>query len=186
MGSLMKYQPHVDFSAQAIAFRALQHLYIRLQDGELEEYEHLPIVVFAAFSIEAYINSIGFRKVNFWNQYERRSWRKKIEILHANVGATPNWNADPLQLATQLFEIRDRLAHGKQESVCGPLCNEYNEAQSALMVQCLKPQWFSVITKEWLLGTNDRVCKLMAYLGSLYRLPDNDFTDHSIGHVTEH
>lgn len=182
----MKYQPHLDFSAQAIAFRALMHMYARVEDGDLEEYEYLPIVVFAAFSIEAYINSIGSRKIAFWDQIERLPWKNKIEILHGNIGATANWGADPLQLATQVFEIRDRLAHGRAERVSGPMCNDYMEAKSVLMVQYLKPRWFSAINKEWVLGTKKRVCDLLLYLGSLYKLRNDDFTDHSRGHVTEH
>jgi len=182
----MKFQPHLDFSAQAIAFRALMHMYDRLIDGDLEEYEHLSIVVFAAFSIEAYVNSIGSRTISFWDQIERLPWKKKIEILHANVDATANWGEDPLQLATQIFDIRDRLAHGKAERVSGPMCNDYMEAKSALMVQYLKPHWFKIANKEWLLGTEKRVCELMRYLGSLYKLRDDDFTHHSQGHITEH
>jgi hypothetical protein len=182
----MKYQPHIEFSAQGISFRALQHLYGRLKDGELEEYEYLTIVVFAAFSIEAYINSIGSRKIVFWDQIERLPWEKKIEILHGNVGATPAWGADPLQLAKQFFTIRDKLAHGRAERVSGPICDTYREAKSILMVQYLKPNWFSMITEEWLLNTNDRLCKLLAYLGALYSLPDDDFTHHSQGTISDH
>jgi hypothetical protein len=73
----MKYQPRLEFSAQAVSFRALQCLYARLNERGENEYDYVPIVVFAAVSIEAYINSIGSRKIVFWDQIERLSWKKK-------------------------------------------------------------------------------------------------------------
>lgn len=144
----MKYQPHLEFSAQAVSFRSLQYLYTRIAEGEENEYDYVPIIVFIAFSIEAYINSIGSRKIVFWDQIERLPWKKKVEILHANAGAKPNWGKAPLQFSTQVFGVRDRLAHGKSETIDGPFCDTVGEANTILMVQCLKPDWFEVLNKD--------------------------------------
>ncbi len=182
----MKYQPHLDFSAQAVSFRALQCLYARLNDEDMDEYDYVPIVVFAAFSIEAYINSVGSRKIIFWDQIERLPWKQKVEILHANIGLTANWGEMPLQFARQVFGLRDRLAHGKPETIDGPICDNAGEAKSILMVQALKPEWFSVLEKDWILKSKNQVCEVLHYLGCLYGLDTDDFKRHSQSHITEH
>ena len=182
----MKYQPHLEFSAQAVSFRALQCLYTRIAEREENQYDYVPIVIFAAFSIEAYINSIGSRNIVFWDQIERLPWKKKVEILHANAGATPSWGRAPLQFATQVFSVRDRLAHGKSETIDGPLCDTPGDANTILMVQCLKPDWFDVLDKDWIMKSNERVCELLRYLGNLYGLTEDDFTHHSQGHISNH
>jgi hypothetical protein len=153
---MARVQPSLMFSAQGIAFRALQQMYYRLRKGDLEPYEYLPIVVFAAFSIEAYVNSIGSRKITFWDQIERLSWRQKIEILHSNASRDPNWGAEPLQFATQVFTVRDRLAHGKPEFVLGPVCKDQEEANNVMNTDSIKPKWFADISKEWMFASNAR------------------------------
>ena len=183
----MQYQPFLHVTAQGIAFRSLVNMYHEIERSEENEepYELLPALVFAAFTIEAYVNSVGSRKVTFWDQLERLPWRNKIEILHSTAGAQADWGKDPLQLATQLFEIRDRLAHGKEDSIAGPTCDTYMEAKSVLMVQHLKPKWFALVTKGWVLGTRERTVNLLQHLGSLHGFRPDDFQSHSRGEVRE-
>jgi len=184
----MQYQPHLHVTAQGVAFRSLVNMYheIERSQEEFEPYELLPVLVFAAFTIEAYVNSVGSRKVNFWSQVERLPWKSKVEILHSVARTPTDWGKDPLQLASQLFDIRDRLAHGKPESIPGPMCDTYQEAMSVLMVQHLRPKWLSLVSKEWVIGTRERTVKLLQHLGSLYGLHSDDFQDHSRGEVREH
>jgi hypothetical protein len=95
-------------------------MYGQLERGGSSRIELTPIVVFLAFSIESYLNSIGARKLNIWEELERLSWRKKIAILHKTAGRTLEWGKEPLQFATEVFALRDRLAHGKPERIVGP------------------------------------------------------------------
>lgn len=181
------YQPYLHVTAQGIAFRALVNMYHEIEKSqeELEPYELLPALVFAAFTIEAYINSVGSRKVEFWNQLERLPWKNKVEILHSTAGVQADWSQDPLQLAIQLFKIRDRLAHGKEESITGPQCRTYIEAKSALLVGYLQPQWFALVTKDWVIGTRQRMISLLQHLGTIHGLHSDDFQAHSRGEIRE-
>lgn len=181
----MKYKPQLNFSAQAFSFKAMQCLFSRLNHKDMDEYDYVPIVVFAAFSIEAYINSVGSRKIIFWDQIERLPWKQKVEILHANLGVTANWEEMPLKFAREVFSFRNRLAHGKPETIDGPICNTQGEAKSILMVQYLKPKWCYVLKKDWILESNDQLCDVLNYLGNLYGFDKDDFKRHSRGQIIE-
>lgn len=182
----MKYQPHVTFSAQAITFRALMNMYEKVIDSVDDPIDYLPVVVFTAFSIEAYVNSIGARKIAIWDQIERNPWKDKIKFLHKNVGAIANWNSNPLLFASQVFDIRDRVAHGKPETVSGPLCDDTNTASAILNVQHIKPTILKNLTKEWILVSSDQLYALLEYLGSLYKLRTDDFTSYSSSKIDRH
>lgn len=182
----MKYQTHLDFSAQAITFRSLQKLFGQCDLENMDEYDWVVIVVFAAFSVEAYINSIGSRKIVFWDQIEKLSWKNKIEILHSNAGAKTEWGHGPLQFASEIFKVRDRLAHGKPVRVSSPILENSDEAWALVYTQQLIPDWLKKIDREWVLTANERTCSLMEYLGSLYKLPSDDFTQHSRSHMSKH
>ena len=151
-----------------------------------DPFDYLPLLVFTAFSIESYINSIGSRKIKFWTQLERLPWRAKIEVLHSNLHKSPEWGKDPLQFATQVFSIRDRLAHGKPEAVADPLFNDHHTAVSMLYVQHIKPSIFNTLDREWVLDSSERLYVLLEYLGSLYGLSNDDFSSFSHSHVQQH
>jgi hypothetical protein len=182
----VKYQPQVTFSAQAITFRALMNMYEKVVDSVDDPIDYLPIVVFTAFSIEAYVNSIGARNIAIWDQIERNPWKEKIKLLHKNVGAIANWNSNPLLFATQVFEIRDRIAHGKPETVSGPLCDDTNTASAILNVQHIKPTLLKNLTKEWVLDSGEQLYALLKYIGSLYKLNSDDFTIYSSSKIERH
>ncbi|PYO19315.1 MAG: hypothetical protein DMD85_18765, partial [Candidatus Rokuibacteriota bacterium] len=91
------YQPYSDFSAQSRTVAALMSMYAQLERGSSSRIELTPIVVFLAFSIESYLNSLGARKINIWEELERLPWRKKITILHKTAGRAPEWGKDPLR-----------------------------------------------------------------------------------------
>jgi hypothetical protein len=61
-------------------------MYARLEKRPETREELTPVVVFTAFAIEAYLNSIGARKIAFWDDLERLPWRQKASILHKAVG----------------------------------------------------------------------------------------------------
>ena len=181
----MKFQPHVTFSAQAVVFRSLMTMLAKVGDEEKggDPFEYLPVAIFMAFSVEAYINSVGARKILAWEHLERLPWRSKVEILHQNANAKADWGAEPLQFAQQIFSIRDRIAHGKPETVSGPVCDDSQSAVSILMVQNLKPSAIKGLTREWVLSSGEKLYLLLEYLGSLFRLRSDDFTSFSTSKV---
>ncbi len=183
---MTKYQPYLDFTAQSHNVSSLMRLYTLLQNHPDAKPPLTAFVVFIAFAIESYINSVGSRKIDFWNEIERLSWRKKLEILHNHSGNSSDWGGEPLQFAVEVFRLRDNLAHGKPERVFGPAFDDYSVASDALSSSHLKPDWFASITESWVIESKDRFRKLMIYIATLYGLGEFDHLLHSSGSFIHH
>lgn len=179
------YQPYSDFTAQSQTAGALMSVYAQLERGEPSRIELTPIVVFIAFSIESYLNSIGARKIKIWVELERLPWRKKIVILHKTGDSAPEWVKDPLQFATEVFAPIDRLAHGKSERIVGQKFLTEEEAARYLggpeLNRGLQPEWYTEITQNWVIKAKERFRLLMIYLVALSGFHESDHLLGSTG-----
>ena len=141
--------------------------------------------MFLAFSIESYLNSIGARKLTIWDELERLPWKSKVVILHKTAGKSAEWDKDPLQFASEVFALRDRLAHGKPERVLGPIFRTKAEATQYLnrpvLSPDLQPEWYTRITVDWVMRAKERFRLLMIYLGGLFGLHESDHLLTSTG-----
>ena len=173
------YKPCIAFSAQHRNITALQLLFAALPvSSEAHEFDRsavLPTVIFMAFSIESYVNSIGSRKVEFWDDIERLPWKKKLSILHKLAGTRPDWGQDPLQLAQEVFDLRDQLAHGKPEFHFGPPFGTPEEAQNYALQEEVIPPWLTKLSPTWILAARERFISLMEYLGTLHAFGPGDY-----------
>lgn len=167
------YQPFTDFTAQSRTVSALMSIYAQIEADPAARIELTPIVVFLAFAIESYLNSIGARQLEIWDELERLPWKKKVKILHKTAGRSIDWGKDPLQFATEVFVLRDKLAHGKSERVVGPKFDNQDDA-NRFQTQDLQPDWYNQITREWVMNAKERFMLLMTYLGRLFGLHDSD------------
>lgn len=159
------------------------NLYASLEKSNGQRIELTPIVVFLAFSVESYLNSLGARHVIIWDELERLSWKRKIHILYKTAGRAPEWGHEPLQFATEVFELRDKLAHGKPEKVLGPVVGDFREANDLLDSGELQPGWYKDITKEWVLQAKERFHLLMTHLGQLFGRHESDHLLHATGGI---
>ena len=175
------YQSWSDFTAQSRTVSALMSMYAQLESRAPKQMELTPIVVFLAFSIESYLNSIGARKLEIWDELERLNWKKKVTILHKTAGKSPDWSKDPLQFATEVFALRDKLAHGKSERVVGPVFTNEAEAMTYHRHQDPQPDWYAKITKDWVIEAKERFRHLMIYLGGLFDYHESDHLSISTG-----
>ena len=152
----------------------MMSLYADLEKNASNRVELTPIVVFLAFSIESYLNSLGARQLVIWDELERLSWKSKVDILHKSVGKVPEWGREPLQFATEVFKLRDKLAHGKPERVLSPVVTDFKVAYELSIGKDLQPDWYRGITKEWVLQTKERFRQLMIYFGQLSGQQESD------------
>ena len=150
-------------------------LYARIEKIEVKNHDIVPIAVFLAFTIESYLNSLGSRHISAWNDLERLPWKSKIAILYSYAKLIPDWGAEPLQFAVEVFKLRDRLAHGKPERVVGPLVNDLKAANAQHNSGMLEPAWYTSLNKEWALNSKKKFHYLMTHLGSIF---DEHESDH--------
>lgn len=179
----MKYQPYVEFTAQGANVRTLMTMYASLDTAPDTVERVIPIIVFMAFSIEAYLNSVGSRCVPFWDELERLPWRSKVNILHKSTSQKANWGEAHLQFATSVFKLRDNLAHGKPERVLGPSFESWEEAHQHLLARKPQPLWYAQLNKAWAYKAKEQFRELMRYLGELHGLHESDHLAISEGGV---
>lgn len=176
------HQTYFDFTAQSKSVGALMKMYGLLERAEPVNLPLAPVVVFLAFSIESYLNSLGARSIPFWDEIERLPWKAKVNVLHSSAGREPDWGAEPLQFAIEVFRLRDKLAHGKPERVLGPKMPA--DAEPTMLTEAvLQPDWYKSITLEWVLGAKERFHLLMVYLGGLFGHDDSDHLHSSSGGI---
>lgn len=168
------YTAYCDFTAQSHNVSALMSLYAILEGNKNQNVELTPIVVFSAFSIESYLNSLGSRNLKIWEDIERLPWRTKIEILHKLTDSTPDWGSEPLQFATEVFKLRDKLAHGKPERILGTPFPDSHSAHAQAIEDKLQSCWYKDITREWAIEAKPRFLALMIYLAKLFGEHESD------------
>jgi hypothetical protein len=111
-----KYQ--VSKSRQVNTYYELWRTSYRLlrQAEEKHEGAYFPIMaslIFTAFTLEAYLNHIGKQIFGCWKDLERLSPRSKLNVLAEKLGIEKNDNEQPFQTVTELFDFRNKVAHGK-------------------------------------------------------------------------
>jgi len=106
-------QTYVDFTSGAGHFLSLAR---DEQPGSF--YFRVAAAVFAAFAVEAYLNDLGAEVFTFWKSLERLGARDKAEVLHQRLLTNAiDWGTRPFGSVNELFDLRNRLAHGQTEIV---------------------------------------------------------------------
>ncbi|WP_313317740.1 hypothetical protein [Stenotrophomonas sp.] len=161
-----KYTVYREFTAHGPAVQALGLIYKRLEGGSLQSEEVMPLIVFTAFSIEAYVNHLGYALPG-WK--ERNPWKQKIERLHDATGRSCDWGMAPLDFAVEVFSIRDKLAHGKPERMEVTFTASAEEAEEYLNHPDLTPGWFrTCLNLDWAKSSRERFLRLAAHLGGMF------------------
>lgn len=108
----------VEHSGTVKTYAALHHTAWHLLD-HAKTYEEGALLqikactVFCAFTFEAYLNHVGFEEIPFWNEIERISYRKKLNVIQSQLELNLNSSRPPFQTVFELFRLRDMLAHGR-------------------------------------------------------------------------
>lgn len=78
-------------------------------------YTTVSALVFSAFTLEAYLNHLGKLRNKEWNEIERKySKFDKYKLFASAVGINfDSFRSRPYSTLKELFEFRDRMAHGK-------------------------------------------------------------------------
>ncbi|AYO02158.1 hypothetical protein D8767_25675 [Pseudomonas sp. LTGT-11-2Z] len=181
----MKYQPYRNITAQSVNVQVLTIMLANLEKEPDSAIRVVPIVVFMAFTIEAYLNTLGSTAITYWSDLERLPWRNKVKILHEAVGQTPEWGHKHLQFATTIFNIRDKLAHGKPERVVGPIFSDPEEAHDYTLNNRVEPPWFTKLNKAWVVKAQEQFKGLMAHLSQLHNLHESHHLLISTGGISE-
>ena len=70
-------------------------------------------LTFTAFTLEAYLNRIGKRTFECWDDLERPPSFAKINVLAEKLKVKKDDSKRPFQTVKILFDFRNEVAHGK-------------------------------------------------------------------------
>lgn len=74
--------------------------------------------VFAAFTVEGYLNHLGQKQVRDWSEFERKLGpREKLLLLRDMLHLPVDMTRRPFQTLSDMLRLRDALAHGKTLTV---------------------------------------------------------------------
>ena len=83
------------------------------EDWKGSYYLFMGSLIFTAFTLEAYLNHIGQRIFACWNDLERLSPSKKLNVITEKLGVAKDDSKRPFQTVSSLFKFRNDVAHGK-------------------------------------------------------------------------
>jgi hypothetical protein len=76
-------------------------------------HQFMASLVFTAFTLEAYLNHIGPKVFNCWDDLERLSPREKLNVIVEKLQVDIHYGHRPWQVVKHLFGFRNNIAHGK-------------------------------------------------------------------------
>lgn len=82
-------------------------------DGEF--YSSNASLIFSAFTLEAFLNTLGAKLKLEGEEYERASPDDKLRTIEAKLDFKPNRRSRPYSTLTSLFKFRNAVAHGRHE-----------------------------------------------------------------------
>ena len=80
-------------------------------------HQFMASLVFTAFSFEAYLNHIGPKIFECWQDLERLGPKEKLNVITERVGLKVNYGVRPWQVMKDLFGFRNDIAHGKSINI---------------------------------------------------------------------
>jgi len=77
-------------------------------------YNIISCITYCAFTLEAYFNHLGGERNSDWNEIERKIPKlEKYKLFCKNLGLEVDLTKKPYKSMTEVFEYRDKMAHGK-------------------------------------------------------------------------
>ena len=83
-------------------------------------------ILLRAFTFEAYLNHLGSKTFEFWEEVDSIRVMDKYTLLCKHLKVSPDYSKRPYQTLKQLFKFRNAIAHGNSV-----LLNETKEVHSS-------------------------------------------------------
>jgi len=113
-------------------------------------YKIIICITFCAFTLEAYMNHIGYDNCNFWNEVEKNKPLEKLKILYSTFNLEFDKSSRPLQSIIEMYKYRNLLAHGKTETTTNTtsINQEVTEIDMSQIVGFAQTRWESMTTSS--------------------------------------
>lgn len=138
----------------------------------------LASLVMSAFSLEASLNHIGTKLFPFWKDVEKNlSPESKLNFICHELKLKPNFSKRPYQSFKRILKFRNKLAHGKTETVEGSWSANMDETP----ISQIETEWQKMCTPKKAKKILDDVTKIVTELHKKAGMGDLPFL--STGHA---
>lgn len=145
-----------------------------LQNPEGSFHQFMASLVFTAFTLEAYLNHIGPKVFNCWEDLERLGPKEKLNVISEQLDVDINYGIRPWQVMKQLFGFRNDIAHGKSVVIktndLKPLHKHFDEQFG----QLVRTKWEKFCTQKNAERAREDVEAIVQFLYEAGRF-ENDF-----------
>jgi hypothetical protein len=98
-------------------YKAARVTLSQAQDSEENRlYNCMGAIVFAAFLMEAYLNHIGERLLEYWDDQIKKNLgiENKLKIIAHELDLETDYSRRPFQSFSTIFKFRNHMAHAKR------------------------------------------------------------------------
>ena len=112
-------------------------------------YSLMSSLLFAAFSIEAFLNRVGIIIVgNGWSDFEKAPVLAKLRYVNTVLGFKNDFSQPPLQNFNRLFKFRNKLAHPRSQDVNESVVKKSDKVTCNDIYSAPRPTWMKGIVEE--------------------------------------
>lgn len=149
-------------------------LQLGIENPKGSYHQFLGSIVFAAFTLEAFLNHIGETIFESWEELERLPPKAKLKVICEKLRIKPDFASMPWQIVPEIFGIRDKVAHGKNEILRDEQLlsvDDYDEK----MGEILRARWQEYATRENAERVREHLEKLCRNIWA-----ETDFDEHAL------
>jgi len=106
----------------------------------------MSVLLLTAFTFEAYLNHIGPQLFKSWSVLERLSPMDRLAIVCEKLGISFPPGERPRQSLVKLFQFRNDLAHGKNETLRTDEIRDNSDEVDSFLGERPKTDWEKMIT----------------------------------------
>lgn len=130
-------------------------------------------LIFAAFSLEAFLNHVGAHLFSSWDELERLPPLGKLKVISEKLRISLDHGSRPIQTAVALLKFRNELAHGKTSRILLPeKVEEEPESDELLFTDAaLDTDWEKFCNAEQLKRVHEDLDKLFRDIHSKSKMP---------------
>ncbi|MCK4846585.1 MAG: hypothetical protein KAS88_02855 [Deltaproteobacteria bacterium] len=149
-------------------------------------YQYMASLIFAAFTLEAYLNHVGYlgkEKISSWEDFEKLSPRKKLNKILYKYNINQNKSERPFETIEKLFDFRNDLAHGKSVYMEKEELVSWKSQEESLLGRTvtLKTEWEKYCSEESAAEAREDVEKIMLLIDEEAGTPENPLFNSGLG-----
>lgn len=149
---------HNDLSNAAYYFKSRMDKRIKHGERDGVFHEMMAALMMTAFSLEAYLNFIGWSKLANWN--ERKKIHDKLKAVCEALGIKADYDKRPLSTVGDLIEFRNMIAHGKPRIVKDKRIAEGTHDELTAELRGYQAELDRIVTPDFVKTAYDDVEKL--------------------------